>query len=132
MKGEVFLPDGAFLGIKARRALETIFGGKEPPSEDERMGDEEFEDWIRSAPLDFKDVDYDEACRRLAKMYLILLEEGEEVSESQQLWEAFKRKFPKQAKVAGGMTGFMHGWAINAARKIVGLAPAPNPALLLL
>jgi len=92
------------------------------------MDDKEFERWIRSAPLGFEDVDYDEACRRLAKMYLTLLEEGLKIEKG--LLATLKRRFPHLAVDVGQMTGFMHGWAFNAARKIAGLEPAPNPALL--
>jgi len=126
MKERRFFADGAHLGIKATQALNTILGLKAPPSENERMGDREFEEWIREAPTNFEGVNYDEACRRLAKIYLFLLEEGEKASELRLLWESFQRRFPKLAKVASEMTGFMHGWAFNAARKIVGLEPVPN------
>jgi len=129
MKKRTFRGDGAHLGIKASRALMAIRGVKESPSPDERMGDQEFEEWIRGAPTFFENVDYDETCRRLAKLYLCLLEEGELASEPRKLREAFQRRFPEQAWVASFMTSFMHGWAFNVARKIVGLEPAPNPAL---
>jgi hypothetical protein len=35
----------------------------------------------------------------------------------------------KDDEEAGGMTGFMWGWAFNAARRICELPPAANPAI---
>lgn len=45
------MSDGSNLGITARRALGTILGGDDQPSEDERLSDEETRARVMAAPL---------------------------------------------------------------------------------
>jgi len=121
------LADGAHLNISAERALGTILGGEPSPSEDERMSDEEFANWIRSED---KDIDYGESARRLARLYLMALEEGCEAEPPRDMWDVVRDRWPELAEECAGMTGFQHGWALNAARKVLAMPPVPNPALL--
>jgi hypothetical protein len=126
--------DGAHFGVTAGRALATILGGKSHPTEEDCMTREEFAAWIYSAPLslelDAKAEDsYTEASRRLAKRYLTILEQAPAISRNI-AWEVFETKWPDDVDEAGGMTGFMHGWAWNAARHSVGYGPQSNPAIL--
>jgi len=127
----VDMADGAHLGVSAERALATILGGEPSPTKDECMSDEEFAEWIRSAPEKLGDFDYSEASRWLARYYLLALEDGCKAKDAWDVWDVIKAKLPKVAKEeAGEMTGFMHGWAHNAARKILAMPPASNPAIL--
>ena len=120
--------DGAYLSVSAKRAIETILGGKLSPTDEEQMTDEEFAAWIRSADSSFNDADYGEAARRLARYFLLLMED-EQPADMYALWDAFKIRWPDESAQAGGMSGFMVGWAFNAARKVLSMPPAPNPAL---
>ena len=121
--------DGAHLGVTAEWALATILGGEPSPAEDERMTDGEFAEWVRSAPEDFKDADYSEASRRLARYFLLVLEDGFEGG-TWEAWETAKERWPDVINEDCDFTGFMCGWAFNAARKVFGMPPAQNPALL--
>lgn len=125
------LADGAHLNVSAERAIDTILGGKESPGEDEQMSKEEFAEWIRAAPMNFDDeFEYGEASRRLAKLYLTVLEDGCDAEEGHDVWFIIKERWPERAEATGDMSGFMHGWAFNAARNILALPPRQNPALL--
>ena len=129
------MADGAHLGVTARRALGTILGGEPPPKEAEQLAHEEFALHIRSTEHALEDVlkneddadAYSAASRWLAKRFLLLMEQG---CKPDDLWDAFKNKWPDDEEEAGGMTGFMHGWATNAALHTLKLPPIPNPALL--
>lgn len=143
------MSDGAHLGVSAGRALATILGGESQPADEEQKSQEEFAAWIRSAPESLKDIGgedrYSEGSRWLARRYLLVMEEWfarsmyqrrpwspRYLSMSDAAWADFKTKWPKDAEEAGGMTGFMHGWAFNAARNVLGMSPVGNPALLTL
>ena len=143
------MSDGAHLGISARRALGTILGGSLQPAEKERKSKEEFASWIRSAPESIDDINgedgYSEASRWLARKYLLVMEgwfanpmyqrrswSPQPLSMSDAAWVDFKVKWPNDAEEAGLMTGFMHGWAFNAARHVLDIPPVGNPALLTL
>ena len=123
--------DGAHLGVTAGRALGTILGGEPSPTKEDGMTHEQFALWIRSAPQALEDMPkdngYSEASRWLARRFLLLLETG---CKADDVWDTFKDKWPDDADEAGDMTGFMHGWALNAALHTLKLPPAPNPALL--
>lgn len=110
--------DGAHLGVTAGRALQTILGGTPQPIEKERKEQEEFAAWIQSDPHRLEDVHgddaYTEASRWLAGRYLLILRQAPAIDRNT-AWEVFKTKWANDAEEAGGMTGFMHGWAWNAA-----------------
>ena len=153
------MADGAYLGVDAERALGTILGGKESPAKEEQMDDTTFAVWLRSAPenpasygetarlagrylleylerhperqndpLDDKhDFDRMRADGVLERSKIdsavwknYLLQTG--------IWDDAKQEFPQLESL--DLTGFMVGWAFNAARKVLALSPAPNPALL--
>lgn len=112
--------DRVYLGIGARRALSIIIGGRPEPSKDERMSNEEFAEWIRAADIDVGETnDYEEAARRLAKIYLVALEEGIEGDESWDVWDAIERRWPRLAAQAKEMTAFQHDWAFSIAKKLL-------------
>ena len=99
------------------------------------MSQAEFAEWIRSTPIDEEEVDenldfdYGDASRLIAKLYLMALEEGCEGKNPWGVWERVKERWPELAERAKGGTGFMHGWAFNAARHVLALPPVANPAL---
>lgn len=131
------LSDGAHLNIDAKRSLGVILGGEKHPDKDELGSDESFAEWIRSAPMDFGgDLSYSEASRRIANLYLQVLEDGrssKQVGDSARAWDIWrvaKKRWPELASGASGASGFMHGWAFNAARHVLNMPPVQNPALL--
>lgn len=54
---------------------------------------------------------------------------GKEQDAHAAVWEAFCERWPDGADWLGGPTGFMVGWANNAARAISRLPPVANPAI---
>lgn len=57
---------------------------------------------------------------------------GTEQEANAAVWEAFCERWPDGDDWIGGATGFMVGWAHNAARTINNLPPVPNPAIVTL
>lgn len=150
------MTDGAHLGVSADRALDTILGGNPSPSEDEQMDAETFRTWIKTAD---REDSYGEVARLCARYLLEYLETHPEDSqlplEPTHDWERMRADlgdvFPSREQMAKyqtaeglfdkaevahphlkemGLTGFMAGWAFNAARRCLEMPPAPNPALL--
>ena len=145
--------DGAHLNIGAESAMKKIVGGEELP---EPMTNEEFEQSIRTAPIE-EGLGYDGGANACAR---IILETYEKYPELQHMtdsrtylhgadgeidWnnaiatnttftDVFNKLHPEGTPehdlVIVELSGFMWGWAINAARKILGLGPLPNPALM--
>lgn len=148
------MTDGAHQGIDAESAMKFIVGGEDHP---EQMSDEEFEQMIRKAPLE-GDLDYSGGANAMARILLEALEkhpqlrdlpDGHEylmTSDGQifrtdegwspialnvDLYDVIKRLHPEhQETIFDNLTGFMWGWAVNASRKILGLGPVPNPAIM--
>jgi hypothetical protein len=143
--------DGAHLGYGMEAALKGALGGEEPPK---RMTAPEMRDYILSAPI--FPQDYDDAGRAVAKAVLMFLERHPEASDMPAVsehewpkkadgspdWEAqptiireglydyIKRTEPGYGDAQfAGMTGFMWGWGVNAARRCLELPPVPNPAI---
>ena len=77
------MSDGANIGVKAGRAIETILGGKPPPGEDEQMGEVQFEEYIRTAPLSVLNylnaTGYSDAAAYLARLGLEFAEAHTEI-----------------------------------------------------
>lgn len=148
------MTDGAHLGITAGAALRAIFGSDEPL--DEPMTAGEMRAWIEAASLplpDDRDEGYTEASRYAAKLILHwLLADPSRAStpvEADYDWDADPDRGtqgmkPEHTRAVGwyqqmkddgipinelDLTGFMWGWAANAARRCVELPPAPNPAI---
>jgi hypothetical protein len=144
--------DGAHLGVSAGRAIETIIGGADPPTEDEQMSVGEFHAWLLQP--DLEPLDYEECARRAAREILLYFladpRRANAPGETEYDWDAdpdhgshgMKPEYVKalsvyeEMKEAGydlgdlGLTGFQWGWALNAARRCVELGPLPNPAIL--
>lgn len=128
--------DGAHLGVNAERALDTILGGKPSPAEDEQMDAETFRTWIKTAD---REDSYGETARLCARYLLeYLTAHPEDVTlpldqwlpyrTSEGVWDKAMAENPRLKEM--DLTGFMVGWAFNAARRCIELPPAPNPALM--
>jgi hypothetical protein len=148
--------DGAHLGVSAARALDTILGGKPSPSADEQMDAETFRIWIKTAD---REDSYGEAARLCARYLLEYLtahpedstlpldptynwdraraelgrspdsiEEMNRYRTGEGLWDRAAAVTPQLRQM--DLTGFMVGWAFNAARRCLELPPAANPAIL--
>jgi hypothetical protein len=151
------MTDGAHLGVSASRALETVLGGKPQPAAGERMSWDDMAAWVRSAPETMPDDagggdGYGLSARIAARCILEHMEAhpadrassptGEWTAEEQaefrrsgavpapkrDWYAATKETHPQIADL--GLTGFQVGWAVNAARNILGLGPVRNPAIL--
>ena len=151
------MSDGAHLGVKADRALGTILGGEDQPTEDEKQTPEQMLDEIRSASK--APNDYGECALAYARVLLEAYEthpalrdhptesvylngqdgkavfspDGGLVRLVPDIYEVLKRLHPDeecwQQKVMNELTGFMVGWAVNAVRYALGDPPRPNPAM---
>lgn len=147
--------DGAHLGVDAERALKTILGGEPSPGQDEQMDAETFRTWIKTAD---REDSYGEAARLAARYLLEYLtahpedmrlplddvhdwnrmraELGDRFTSPDELlrYRTQEGLFDKAAAEYPALknmdlTGFMVGWAFNAARRCLEIPPAPNGAL---
>ena len=116
--------DGANLGVNAEQSLKAVLGGEQPKEEDERTP-QQMREYLMSAPENYEEgqKDYENAARWLARQYLILLDENFQGD----LYDEVKRR---QGGRDMDFTGFMAGWAENAARYCKNLSEKPNPAIL--
>ena len=116
--------DGANLGVNAEKSMNAILGGEQPKESDMRTP-EQMREYIMSAPESYKEGQkgYGKAALWLARQYLILLDKDFEGD----LWDEVKRK--QQGGRDMDFTGFMVGWAENAARYVKGKPEKENPAI---
>ena len=145
--------DGADLGVGVERALGTVLGGKPQPSEEEKETVEQMRERILAAPIEC--ASYDGTATACARLILQAWEKYPNVrdvpSENEYLrgtdgkavldpWVSTTKdlhsvlngiyeKDEAATRVLGGLTGFMWGWAVNAARRCEGLGPVRNPAI---
>ena len=119
--------DGANLGIKPTRALETILGGKEQPKEEEKVTREKMLAEIMAVPDSYREAakDYDSTTLWLAKQFYLLRKEGVD-GDCYALYDAMKKKC---GDLDYDFTGFMVGWANNVVRWIMELPEEENPAI---
>lgn len=150
--------DGAHLGVGAERALETILGGKEQPSDDERVTPEQMAERILAAAgRGGEPASYGDCADMAAGMVLALYRdspgtrewpaerghhyelEGVDLDHWQEgariVWDGpdlYKAvsAFTDGKLDALGITGFQWGWAVNAARFALGAPAEPNPAII--
>lgn len=115
--------DGANLGVDAETSCKAILGGEQPKAE-QRRTPEQMREYIMSASDSYEEgqKSYGEAARWLAKQYLILLDKNYEGD----LYAEVKKR---QGGRYMDFTGFMVGWAENAARYIKGKPQKSNPAI---
>ncbi len=144
--------DGADMGVSADRALKTVLGGGAQPTEDEKMDPIAFEKWIMSHTSDPQT--YGGTAAYMAKLILDHLRahpddaripteaeyEDHRLPNGERDWSKFIKKdtrnlsdvmdeYPAWREAIQGATGFMWGWAVNAARRCCELPPVPNPAI---
>ena len=152
------MSDGAHHGIGAERALKTILGGEPAPTEAETETVEQMRARILSAPIEATSyAGAATACARLIleawKKYPQLLEVPHKSvylhsDDGQMFWRdteprcvvlipglhtALKALYADREdaqQVLRDLTGFMWGWAVNAALRCIDQPPAPNPAIL--
>lgn len=153
--------DGASQGVLPERALGTILGGKDQPSDEESLSLQELREKIRTASLE--PDSYDGASLAIARVIVEAIEkypclrdvpmEGVYLTDTggkmvmyetggdvpcivirQGLYDILKQihhdeQCPERA-VMDGMTGFMWGWAYNAAARVLMMDQQPNPAIM--
>src|SRR3990167_6069709 len=124
--------DAADLGVKPERALESILGGAEQPKEEEKMTPEKMYQEIMAQPNEYKDREYTyNGCSMwLAKQFLLILEKWEEI----EVVGSYDLLYEKMKEINGeqdyDFTGFMVGWANNAARFALNKKAHANTAIL--
>ncbi len=152
------MTDGAHLGVGADRAIETILGDKDSPSEEEQRTPEQMLDAIREAlesPEDYGGCALSYA-RVLLEAYeahpalrdhptktvylegqdgrAVFTDSGGLVRLIPDIYDVLESLHPDedcwQRKVMSDLTGFMVGWANNAVRYALGDPPVPNPAMI--
>ena len=140
--------DGAQLGVTAGRALQSVLGGRDQPTEDERMDPVTMRDWLLEPDHEWTESGdgYTEIARRCAGAILRFYMEDpkrasippENVYQQPVDWHhpvILERGLYGVMEEAGlidddwGLSGFQWGWAVNAARRCVELPEVPNPAL---
>lgn len=146
------MTDGAHLGVGARRALGTIVGGEEQPSPEEQETVAQMRERIL-AMTRVQATDYDSTATYAAKLVLTFLldDPARALIPAENVYETgpdgrlvFNDKGGLNLVTPGlyevmkdhgipiddlGLSGFMWGWAVNAARRCVELPPVPNPAI---
>ena len=147
------MSDGAHMGVGADRALGSILGGEEHPTEDERQTPEQMLDSIRDAK--FTDLDYGTTSLACARLILEAFEKHPAIrdvpteheylkdADGLMVWPAvyltadlhgvlnqLYAEDEMRLGILDGLTGFMWGWAVNAVRYAMGDPPKPNPALM--
>jgi hypothetical protein len=120
--------DGANLKIPAEAAMRAVLGAE---SEPKRMSDEEFEQMIRTAE---STDSYDGCANRAARLVLEYMEANPSTV-NLDVWQLYDTLKPTVSEMdrkecLEQTTGFMMGWAVNAARHILKMKPVPNPAII--
>jgi hypothetical protein len=142
--------DGAHLGYTAEQGMKQVLGGEEP---EETMTTAEMAAWIQGATLEQSYDSYNECARYAAKLILNAFLADPSLTnlpaETEYDWDGdpahgtqgMKSEYIIQLglyevlKDRGAplkeleLTGFMYGWALNAARRCVEVGPVPNPAI---
>lgn len=144
--------DGAHEGVGAQRALETILGASPAPDPDEgesapamfqrlvtmeRPAEFDYSscaDWAASQILKWLLADPSRALLPVENVYkryrdgrLAYNEEGGLIRLQDGWYDVMKKDGFDLSDL--GLTGFMWGWAANAARRCVELPPVSNPAI---
>jgi len=145
--------DGADLGVDAKRALGVVLGGDEQPTEEERKSVAEMRETLLAAPIE--STSYEGTANACARLILEAWEKYPNVrdvpSENEYLrgpdgktvlepWVSITKDLHPVLKeiykdnkaataVLSDLTGFMWGWAVNAARRCSDMPQVPNPAI---
>lgn len=131
------MTDGAHLGFSANDSMKAAIGGEQPT---ESMTVQEMKDQILAAELS-SDFDYNGSAMYAAKLVLLwLLEDpARAMTPSENVYDDdfnvitygwYDRIEETNDEFNGlDLTGFMWGWAVNAARRCLELSPVSNPAI---
>lgn len=143
--------DGADLGVGAEKAMKAVLGGPQPEDED-RMDPVQFEAYIMSATKE--DANTYDGCARYAARLILEHFKANPANANIPTEHQFKRDENGRAIFEDGnliptgernltevmfknpdfkdldLTGFMWGWAVNAARRCLELPSVPNPAII--
>ncbi len=119
--------DGANIGVKPERALQSILGGKPSPEKDEQLSKEKMLAEIMAMPDSYKEAakSYDTTSMWLAKQFYLLKKEGID-GDAHAIYDAMVKKCGKQNY---DFTGFMVGWANNVSRWLLDQPEQENPAI---
>jgi hypothetical protein len=145
--------DGASMGVGASRAIGTILGGEEQPSDDERKTPEQMMDEIRNQ--EFENLDYGSTSMAVARLILEAYEKYPEIqnvpkecvylrdASNQMVWPAvtlttdlykvlkeIHSEDQRKLDILKSLTGFMWGWAVNVVQYAMDLPEQPNPAIM--
>ena len=120
-------------GYTAKQGVEAVLGGKDIDKMNKgegAMSPGEMREYL----LDGHDDDgYADASRKIGGWYLTEFEKDPslmELKESEQWEEMKKRTSSQNTDFINGCTGFMVGWAVNAARYALGKNQVANPAIM--
>lgn len=126
------MSDGAHLGVSAQRALDTIIGAAPSPEAtgEHLMSPPEMRAWLLAADPARAHSSYDEAARYAGRLVLewFLADPAHAGAGEREIYDAMKAAGAPLEELK--LTGFMWGWALNAARRSVELGPVPNPAII--
>lgn len=146
------MSDGAQMGVGAERALESILGDAPQPTDEERQSADEMRAEILATTTDPQTYNGTAmfVANRILNWLIANPERAHEPTELVYDWngdpdhgsEGLKPEYViaqgwhELMKADGmwpedtGLTGFMWGWAVNAARRCVELPEVPNPAIM--
>ena len=121
------MSDGAHLGMGAEAAMKAVIGGGDGPS-DPDAALRELEAEIRRASAE-PPMTYDSTANLAARIVLEHLERHpqDRAIDEHEVYQRLRSQLDPL-----DLTGFMWGWAVNAARAILELPPVPNPAILVI
>jgi len=151
------MSDGSTIGITADRAIETILGGAEQPTDEEKATPEQARARVESTPLpwedDFSEIkdSYGGSTDSIAHLFLILAEDdpsvfeprffpedfefewmqGKEQGLDNVLWEEMKARWGRKVDpLTSAATGFMVSFATNTVLYILDKPVGDNSAII--
>jgi hypothetical protein len=140
------MSDGAHLGYGAEAAMKAVMGDKSPV---ERETAGQMFERIMATSRDDANT-YDGVATYMAKLIIVAFQADPALADqpidnvygrnldgstdfdtvvTPGLWEVLRDRLDP-ADRCPDMTGFMWGWAVNAARRCLELGPVPNPAII--
>lgn len=120
-------PDGAHHGMKPLQSLRKVLGGNDSTSAAPQSRDE-MRTYLESAPD--APASYDDAARYIGRVMLDYFRAHPE-SLAMDAYAAFDAAMPSlEGTPIDGVTGFMVGWGVNAARYALDAPPVANPAII--
>jgi len=146
------MTDGTQQGISAKRAIETIIGGKPAPEKDDESSPAY---WLKRLREKDDDINgYEAHAEVMAKYILLAYETHPHLQQAPNTrkyvepvdWnnpvvlehdlsdrlkdEVYTNPTHPFRRALSNATGFTWGWAFNIARYAIGLPPQPNPAII--